>query len=255
MPFFDTHAHYYFPEFSEDQDASIQRARESGVQWMVNVGTGPETSRLSLALAEKYDFIWASAGIHPTDALEGTPENIRAIEELLKHPRMVAIGEVGLDFYHKDAPPEAQIKLMREFLAIYKKIQKPLIIHCRDAYQALYELLVEAGQAPYKGVMHCFSSEKSDMKRFVDLGFYISFAGPLTYKKNDDLREACQLCPLDRLLLETDAPFLPPQSMRGKRNESSLMIETAQIAAQVKGMSLDELGRITTENAKRLFGL
>ncbi len=255
MPFFDTHAHYYFPDFSEDQAASIERARQSGVQWMVNVGTGPETSRLSLALAEKYDFIWASAGIHPTDALEGTPENVRQIEELLKHPRMVAIGEIGLDFYHKDAPPDVQDKLLREFLAIYKRIQKPLIIHCRDAYQALYEVLVSEGQAPYKGVMHCFSSEKEDMQRFVDLGFYISFAGPLTYKKNDALREACRLCPMDRLLLETDAPFLPPQSMRGKRNESSLMLETAQTMADVKGVSLAEIGKVTTENAKRFFGV
>lgn len=256
MPFFDTHAHYYFPEFSQDQHESIERARKAGIEWMVNVGTGPETSRLSLELAQKYEFIWASAGIHPTDALEGSEENIQAVEALLNHPRVVAIGEVGLDFYHKDAPPEVQEKLLRRFLAIYRNIQKPLIIHCRDAYQALYEIFVsEAAGGAYRGVMHCFSSDAEDMKRFAALGFHISFAGPLTYKKNDVLREACRLCPADRILLETDAPFLPPQSMRGKRNESSLMLETADMAAQVRGVSLEEIGRLTSENARKLFGL
>lgn len=255
MPFVDTHAHYYFPDFNEDQAESIERARQAGIEWMVNVGTNPETSRLSLDLAQKYDFIWASAGIHPNDALEGTRENFQAIEDLLRHPRMVAIGEVGLDFYRDHAPQEVQKDLFSRFLALYKKIKKPLIIHCRDAYDALYEMLAAEKQAPYRGVMHCFSSGAEDMKRFVDLGFYISFAGPLTYRKNDVLRQACKECPMDRILLETDAPFLPPQSMRGKRNESSLMMETARTAAEVKGISLEELGKITTRNAQKLFDL
>lgn len=255
MPFVDTHAHYYFPDFSADQADSIERARQAGIQWMINVGTNPETSRLSLELAQKYDFIWASAGIHPNDALEGTPGNLSIIEELLKHPRMVAIGEVGLDFYRDHAPRDVQKDLFQKFLDLYKKIQKPLIIHCRDAYDALYEMLAAACLKPYRGVMHCFSSHADDMKRFSDLGFYISFAGPLTYKKNDVLRQACKECPLDRLLLETDAPFLPPQTMRGKRNESSLMMETAKTAAEIHGISLEELGGITTRNAQKLFDL
>lgn len=255
MGFTDTHAHYYFPDFSEDQADAIERARQSGIELMINVGTGPETSRLSLGLAMKYDFIWASAGIHPNDALEGTPENMRIIEDLLKEPRVVAIGEIGLDFYRESAPHDAQKKLLREFLALYKKIQKPLILHCREAYEALHEILIEEGQAPYRGIMHCFSSDKENMKKFLDLGFYISFAGPLTYKKNDVLREACRACPLDRLLLETDAPFLPPQTKRGKRNESSYLLETAQTAADIHHLSLSKLAEMTTANARKVFGL
>ena len=255
MPFFDTHAHYYFPEFSSDQDEVIRACHQKGICGMVNVGTGVETSQLSLDLALKYDFVWASAGIHPTDAHEGTPESIQQIETMLSHPKMVAIGEVGLDYYHKDSTPEAQDKVLREFLAIYRRVKKPLIIHCRDAYDALHTIFKEENQLPYEGVMHCYSSDKATMMKFLELGFYISFAGPLTYKKNDELREACRACPKDRLLIETDAPFLPPQSMRGKRNDSLLMLETAQVAADVRGISIEELGELTTANAKRLFRL
>ena len=254
MPFVDTHVHLHFPDYKEDQMEVLKRAKAAGVEIFINVGTDLESSRESLALAESNDFIFASAGIHPHDAKDASTESIQQIAELLKKSRMVAIGEVGLDFFRDHSPKEKQKEVFREFIQLHHKIKKPLIIHCRDAYEEMRVLLKEEGGVT-GGVMHCFSSDADTMKHFLDMGFYISFAGPLTYKKNDVLREACKACPLDRLLLETDAPFLPPQSMRGKRNESGFLIETAEVAAGLHKIPLAKLGEKTTANARRLFGL
>ncbi len=253
MPFVDTHVHLHFPDYKEDQAQVIDRARKAGLEYFVNVGTDVPSSRASLELAENFPFIYASAGVHPHDVKDADAAALSEIEEILKHPRMVAIGEVGLDFFRDLSPRDKQFEIFRHFIKLHQKIKKPLIVHCRDAYKEMAELIKAEG--PAYGVMHCFSSDAENMKVFVDLGFYISFAGPLTYKKNDVLREACRLCPQDRLLLETDAPFLPPQSMRGKRNETSYMLETAAVAAELHGVSVEKIGEITTANAKRLFGL
>jgi len=165
------------------------------------------------------------------------------------------VGEVGLDYYRDHSPQDKQREVLREFVAMARRADKPLILHCRDAYGDLAALLHELGGAPYRGVIHCFSSNTEDMNRFLELGFHISFAGPLTYKKNDPLREACKNCPSDRLMLETDAPFLPPQTMRGKRNEPCFMMETAQTAAGLHGLSLEQLAARTLANARELFRL
>lgn len=253
MGFTDTHAHLHFPDYDADQAAVIEKARAEGVDFFVNVGTDYESSVHSLELAKRYDFIWAAAGIHPNDSKDAGTVEIAQIRELLKEPRVVAIGEVGLDYYREHSPKEKQDQVLREFLKIHKEIKKPLVIHCRDAYDALLAVFRE--EKPEAGVMHCFSSDRAAMEKFLEIGFYISFAGPLTYKKNDALREACKACPMDRLLLETDAPFLPPQSVRGKRNEPSYMLETARTAADLHGLSLETLGERTTANARRLFHL
>ncbi len=255
MGFFDTHVHLHFPDYEEDREEVIRRSREAGVEGFINVGTDVPSSNASLALAEKYDFIWATAGVHPHDVKDASPEVLADIEKILENPKVVAIGEVGLDFFRDHSPHEKQKEILRKFMAMYRKTGKPLVLHCRDAYEDLIALLKEEAKPPFRGIIHCFSADKPVMTRLLDLGFHISFAGPLTYKKNDALREACQACPKDRLLLETDAPFLPPQSVRGKRNESSFMIETAKVAAEMQGMALPELGEQTSRNARQAFGL
>ncbi len=252
MGFVDTHAHLHYPDFDTDREESFKRLREAGFEFFLNVGTDVASSKISLELAQKHEFIYAAAGIHPNDTANAGPEDVQQILELLKHPRVVAIGEIGLDYYREHSPKEKQKQILGAFLDFYQILNKPLVIHCRDAYDDLALLLQSRGKS-WKGVMHCFSSNTEHMKKFLHLGFHISFAGPLTYKKNDELREACKACPLDRLLLETDAPFLPPQSMRGKRNEPIYMIETARTAAEVHGLSLEEIGTRTTANARRLF--
>ena len=255
MPFIDTHTHLHFSDYKADREEVIARARAAGFERLINVGTDVESSRESLRLAETHDFIFATAGIHPHDVTDAGDGPLAAIAEILKHPRVVAIGEVGLDFFRDHSPREKQKEIFRKFLSLYRQTGKPLVVHCRDAYEDLRALLTEGIKPPFRGVMHCFSSDRATMARFLDLGFYISFAGPLTYKKNDSLREACRACPLDRILLETDAPFLPPQSVRGKRNEPGFMLETAALAAGLKGISPEKLGEETTANARALFGL
>lgn len=255
MGLIDTHAHFYFPDFDEDREAAIRRAFDGGVEALINVGTDLETSRRCLELSRLHPALYASAGVHPNDS-SAVPEHVYGdIRELLKEPKMVAIGEVGLDFYREHSPHETQKQVFRRFIHMHLETGKPLIIHCRDAYAALAEILREESASPYRGVIHCFTGTRADMEPLLALGFYISFAGPLTYKKNDLLREACKACPEDRLLFETDAPFLAPNSRRGKRNESEFMTETVKLAAEIRGTTYEQLACVTTANARRLFGL
>ena len=253
MSLTDTHVHLHFPEFTEDREAVIERSRQSGVELFINVGTDVESSEESVKLAQHYSFVHATVGIHPHDAKNAEEEDFQTFERMLRESKVVAIGEVGLDFFRNLSPVATQKKVLNEFFQLHRKTKKPLVLHVRDAYKEMREQVRSELGSSVEGVLHCFSADKETMKEFLDMGFYISFAGPLTYKKNDALREAFQECPLDRLLFETDAPFLPPQSRRGKRNESSFLLETAQFGAEIRKMSLDELGRVTTENAKRLF--
>lgn len=255
MGFVDTHVHFHFPDYNEDREKTIQKAREAGIETFINVGTDVPSSKASLDLASQYDFFYATAGVHPHDAKDANAQVIQELAELLKHPRMVAIGEIGLDFFRDHSPHQKQREVMIQFIELQKTVKKPFVLHCRDAYEELIQLFKTESAPPYQGIIHCFSSNAEIMKRLLDLGFYISFAGPLTYKKNDELRAACKVCPADRLLLETDAPFLPPQSKRGQRNESSYLIETAQVVAELQGVSLEELGVRTTQNARVVFEL
>lgn len=251
----DSHSHLHFPEYDGDRSETLARARQAGVEAFISVGTDLATSEACLRLAEQEPFIFATAGLHPHDAVSGTEEVLKGIEDLLGHPRVVAVGEVGLDFFRDHSPHDVQQRIFHHFLDLAEKTEKPLVIHCRDAYDPMLGILRERKQAPYRGVMHCFSSDAATMKCFLDLGFHISFAGPLTYRKNDALREACRVCPADRLLLETDAPYLAPQKNRGKRNEPAFMTETAGLAAELKGMTSVSLGEQTVKNTKELFGL
>ncbi len=253
--FFDTHAHLHYGNFDPDREEMIQRAEAAGVSYFLNVGTDLVSTRASLQLAETHANIWAAGGIHPNDAAKAVETDFSALEELMGHPRMVAVGEVGLDFYREHSPLSIQRDVFRRFIDLALRVSKPLVIHCRDAYGAVEEMLKTIQPDGYRGVMHCFSSDQADMQKFLDLGFHISFAGPLSYKKNEGLRAACAACPKDRLLLETDAPFLPPQTVRGQRNESAYMLETAAVMAGLHGLTLSELAGLTTANARQLFGL
>ena len=255
MGFVDTHCHLHFPDYAEDREGMIERSRQAGVETFITVGTDLETSRQALELAHRYPFVYAAAGIHPHDAQGAKEEDFKEIEQLLHESKVAAIGEVGLDFFRNLSPPEVQKKVLNRFFELHRKTAKPLILHVRDAYREMKEQIEAELGRDVRGVMHCFSSDAETMKAFLDFGFYISFAGPLTYKKNDALRQALKESPTDRLLLETDAPFLPPQSRRGKRNEPGYLVETARVASELKGVSTEELGRVTTENARRLFGL
>lgn len=253
MPFVDTHVHLHFPEYAADRGEVLRRAEAAGVEWFVNIGTDLESSKEALKLAESRKNIFATGGIHPHDTKGADEKSVQAVGEFLRHPKMVAIGEVGLDFFRDHSPREQQEKIFSAFLKLHRETGKPMVIHCRDAYERLLEMLQDFLKPPIQGVMHCFSSDKTMMKRFLDLGLFISFAGPLTYKKNDSLREACRACPQDRLLLETDAPFLPPQTRRGQRNESAWLLETAQVAAELHGISLEQMGEMTSANARTVF--
>ena len=251
----DTHLHLHFSQYDADRAAVIDRALKSGFRHLLNIGTGLEDSKKAIAVAEQYPQIYAAVGYHPHEAKTANPSDLAELFKLLAHPKVVAIGEVGLDHFHDHSPRDVQEKVFRTFLAWYQESQKPLIIHCRDAYDTLLGILKETAASPYRGVLHCFSSDVSTMTKFLDLGFYVAFGGALTYKKNDVLRDACRACPKDRLLLETDAPYLAPQSRRGQRNEPLYLVETAECAAGLHGMEAESLAALTTGNAERLFGL
>jgi TatD DNase family protein len=254
MNFVDTHVHLHFPDFDSDRQNIIDRARTSGVRHFINVGTDLESSQKSIAIAEQYDFVYATVGIHPHDAKDATPEDMCRLAGLAKHPKVVAIGEVGLDFYRNLSSEDVQRKLIVQFFDMAKQANLPLALHIREAYEPMIALLKEHFKGPVRAVSHCFSGTREVMEELLKLGLYISFAGPLTYKKNDSLREALKACPEDRILLETDAPFLAPQAHRGKRNESAFMMDSARFAAELRGVSPEQLGILTSRNAEALFG-
>ncbi len=253
MNFVDTHCHLHFPDYQEDQLKVIERAREAGVKSFINVGTDYESSKASIEIAEKFPFIYATAGIHPHDAKDATPEDMVKISGLLKHPKIIAIGEVGLDFYRNLSPEDVQRKVLVQFFELSKKNHLPLVLHIRDAYQDAIQMIKEHFKNSVRAVSHCFSSDKETMEQLLELGMYISFAGPVTYKKNDPLREAAKVCPLNRILVETDAPFLSPKTQRGKRNEPAFLMETAKWIADLKGIKLEELGKAVSQNCEDLF--
>ncbi|WP_058300441.1 TatD family hydrolase [Gorillibacterium timonense] len=251
----DSHAHLNAPEFDEDREETIARAREAGVTRIVNIGFNRETIPTSLKLAEAYDFIWTAVGWHPQDAKDMLPEDLDWIEELCKHEKVVAIGEIGLDYYWDTSPKEVQDRVFREQIRLARKVGKPIIIHDRDAHHDVVETLKQEKAAEVGGIMHCFSGSWETAKLCLDMNFYISFGGPVTFKNARQPKEVLAQVPLDRLLLETDSPYLTPHPFRGKRNESAHVRLVAEAAAEIKGLPVEEIARITTENAIRLLGI
>ncbi|MCD1261904.1 TatD family hydrolase [Paenibacillus athensensis] len=251
----DTHTHLDNPQFDEDREEVIRRALEAGVTRIVNIGFNRETIPTTLALAERYEFIYAVVGWHPQDAKDMTADDLRWIEELSRHEKVVALGEMGLDYYWDTSPKDVQQRVFREQIALARKVGKPIVIHNRDAHHDVVQILREEQAAEVGGIMHCFSGSWETAKQCLDMNFYISFGGPVTFKNAKQPKEVLAQVPLDRLLLETDAPFLTPHPYRGKRNETGFVRLVAETAADIHGLPLEEIAAITTRNANRVYGL
>lgn len=251
----DTHAHLNAAAFDEDRHDVIRRAVEQEISRIVNVGFNRETIPSSLALAEQYDFIYSTVGWHPTDAKDMTQEDLEWIESLCSHKKVVAIGEIGLDYYWDTSPKEVQDRVFREQIRLARKVGLPIVIHNRDAHHDVVKTLREEKAHEVGGVMHCYSGSWETARMCLDMNFYISFGGPVTFKNAKQPKEVLAQVPLDRLLIETDAPYLAPHPYRGKRNETSYVRLVAETAAEIKGLSLEELAEATTRNAIKLFGL
>ena len=250
----DTHAHLTFEWFDEDRLQVIERAREAGVEQIITVGTNLQDCPAGIALAERFPEVFAAVGVHPNDAAEFDEAALAILREWARHPKVVAIGEIGLDFYRDRVSPQKQEEVFRAQIALAKELRLPVIIHNREATKALLSVLEEVGPGGLKGVLHCFSGTVADADRVLSLGLWISFAGNLTYKKSK-LPEVAAAVPLERQLLETDSPFLAPAPMRGKRNEPAFVVHTAGFLAEIKDVEVAMVDRITTANARRLFGL
>ncbi len=249
----DTHCHLDMKEFDPDRDAVIRRAREAGFEALVTVGSDLDGTIRAMKIAEKYDFIYASIGIHPHDAGHFTDKTYSDLFEWSKKEKVVAIGETGLDYHYDHSPREIQQEVFRRHLRLAGETGLPVIIHTREAKEDTLRILRESGIN--NGVIHCFSGDAEMAEEAMEMGFYISFAGPVTFKKAAGLKETALIIPDDYLLTETDAPYLSPVPFRGKRNEPAYMEHTLRHIADLRGISFDDAARITTLNAKRLFGI
>ncbi len=250
----DTHCHLDFPEFAAEQDAVVERARNAGVKRMISISTHASKFNQVKAVAEKYDDVFCTAGVHPHHS--GEPAEEIQEEWLLnasKYNKVVGLGETGLDYYYNNSPKDEQVRSFKTHIRACLATDLPIIIHTRDADEDTYEILKTEGQGRLRGLLHCFSSGRKLAEQALEMGFYISFSGIVTFKKSEELRAIAKDIPLDRILVETDAPFLAPMPHRGKTNEPSFVVHTAACVADVKGITPDELGKITTANALKVF--
>jgi TatD DNase family protein len=250
----DHHCHLDFPDFEADRDAYVARAKEAGVGLLVTISTHIRHYETYRGIAEAYDNVYCTVGTHPHRAHEELDIPLDEIVRLSEHPKCVGIGEAGLDYFYKKSPPEAQAEGFRRHIAAARETGLPLEIHTREADEDTIRILEEeTAKGPFKAILHCFTGGAELARRAVALGLYVSFSGVVTFKKSDALRAIAVDVPLDRLLVETDAPFLAPEPFRGKRNEPALVVHTAAALAKVKGISADELATATTANFFRLF--
>ncbi|MGE0765420.1 MAG: TatD family hydrolase [Hyphomicrobiaceae bacterium] len=250
----DHHCHLDFPDFEADRDAYVARARDAGVGVLVTISTQIRNHAAYRAIAEAYDDVYCTVGTHPHRAHEELDIGLDEIIRLSEHPKCVGIGEAGLDYFYKKSPPEAQAEGFRRHIAAARETGLPLEIHTRDADQDTIRILEdETAKGPFPAILHCFTGGAELARRAVALGHYVSFSGVVTFKKSDALRAIAAEVPLDRLLIETDAPFLAPEPFRGKRNEPAFVVHTAAALARVRGISPTELGTATTANFYRLF--
>ncbi|RSK56853.1 TatD family hydrolase [Bacillus canaveralius] len=252
---FDTHAHLNAEQFNEDLPEVINRALEAGVTNIVVVGFDKPTITKAIELAETYEFIHASVGWHPVDAIDMTAEDLQWLEELAAHPKVVALGEMGLDYHWDKSPKEIQKEVFRKQIRLAKKVKLPIVIHNRDATADTVQILKEEGAEEIGGIMHSFGGSVEIAKQCLDMNFYISLGGPVTFKNAKTPKEVAAAIPLDRLLIETDCPYLTPHPFRGKRNEPGYVKLVAEQIAEIKGLSLPEFAEAATANAKKIFGI
>lgn len=256
MKLIDTHCHLDFKDFDSDRIDVLKRAKDSGVENIINIGSSVDGSMRSVALSNQFSGIFASVGIHPHDASSLRDGDIDILKNLIKkNKKVVAVGEIGLDYYRNLSPKPDQEFLFREMLKISDEFSLPVVIHSREASDDTVSILKSNKSAPVKGVMHCFSGDKKFLDSCMDMGFYISFTCNITFKNAAKLREIVKFVPIERILLETDAPFLSPENLRGKRNEPANLIYLVKILSEIKLLSEDDIARITTHNANTLFNL
>ncbi|GKW47710.1 TatD family hydrolase [Planococcus sp. NCCP-2050] len=253
--FIDTHVHLNADQYDEDLQEVIDRALENNVTKMIVIGFDRKTIERAMDLTEKYEFIYAVVGWHPVDAIDCTPEDLQWIEELAAHPKVVGIGETGLDYHWDKSPKEVQQEVFRKQIQLAKKVQLPIIIHNREATEDVLRILKEEKAEEVGGVMHCFSGSVETARESIDMNFMISLGGPVTFKNAKKPKEVAELIPIEHLMIETDAPYLAPHPYRGKRNEPSYVPLVAEEIARLKGLTVEEVGEKTTKNAERFFKL
>jgi TatD DNase family protein len=256
--FVDSHAHLDGPEFDADREVVIERARAAGLQYLLVIGgaSGPDQMGAALDVAEKHDWIYAAAGIHPHEASKAEDAHFDLLRRLARRPKFLAVGEIGLDYYYGHSPREVQKKVLIQQLDLARELKLPVIIHCRDAWADLREIIsVHWRDTRLGGILHCFSGNREDAVELMDWGFLVSFAGNLTFKKADDLRAVAGAIPLDRLLTETDCPYLAPVPYRGKRNEPAYVAEVTRELARLHNLSEEAMGQRAVENFAEFFRL
>jgi TatD DNase family protein len=255
MKLIDSHCHLDSAQFDDDREAVIERALAAGVETMVAIGSGdgPPDLEAGIRLADRYPFIYATIGVHPHDAVNATAETYRRLNELTAHAKVVAVGEIGLDFHYDHSPRDVQRDVFVEQMRIARDARKPIVIHTRSAWEDTITLLREHwAPSGLGGIIHCFSEGPREAEQALAIGFHISFAGIVTFPKATAIQEAARITPSDRLLIETDAPFLAPVPKRGKRNEPAYVVETARKLAGLRGVSADEIAQTTANNWRRL---
>lgn len=253
--FIDTHVHLNAEQYDEDLQQVIERAIEAKVEKMVVVGFDRKTIERAMKLADEYEFIYAVIGWHPVDAIDCTPEDLEWIGQLAAHPKVVGIGETGLDYYWDKSPKEIQQELFRKQIHLAQKLKLPIIIHNREATGDVVKILREENAASVGGVMHCFSGSVETARECIDMNFMISLGGPVTFKNARLPKEVAKEIPIEHLMIETDAPYLAPHPYRGKRNEPSYVPLVAEEIARQKELSIDEVANATTSNAIKFFNL
>ncbi|MDN7243805.1 TatD family hydrolase [Planococcus sp. N028] len=253
--FIDTHVHLNADQYDEDLTEVIERAIENKVTKMVVIGFDRKTIERAMALAETYDFIYAVVGWHPVDAVDCTDEDLNWIEELSAHPKVVGIGETGLDYYWDKSPKEVQQEVFRKQIRLAKRVNLPIIIHNRDATEDVMRILKEEDAKTTGGVMHCFGGSVETARESIKMNFMISLGGPVTFKNAKQPKKVAEMISLDHLMIETDAPYLAPHPYRGKRNEPAYVPLVAEEIARLKGISVEEVAEATTRNAEKFFKL
>ncbi len=249
----DSHCHLDSKQFDEDREAVIERALAAGVETMVAIGTGdgPPDLEAGVRLADRYPCFYATVGVHPHDAAKANPATFARLAELTKHPKVIGLGEIGLDYHYDFSPRDLQRDVFIEQMRIAREAGKPIVIHTREAWDDTIAMLREHWNGP-GGIMHCFSEGPERARQALDLGFYLSFGGIVTFPKAREVQEAARMAPADRILLETDAPYLAPVPRRGKRNEPAFIVETARKLAELRGETIESIDAATTANFRRL---
>ena len=251
----DSHAHLDMPQFDEDREEVIERSAGGGLDHILTVGTDLDSSLVARELAQQYSLVYAAVGYHPHNAQECDLKDLEKLAGFASGPKVVAWGEIGLDFFRRLSPPEAQLRAFSRQLEIADDLGLPVIIHDREAHKDVFSILKRMGKGEKRGVIHCFSGDIDLARDFIELGYYISIPGTVTYKKASQIKEVASGIPLERMLVETDAPFLAPVPKRGKRNEPLFVTYTAMEIARIRNIEFEEVAEATTQNAKDLFVL